>query len=253
MQTIKQTANFFWHGNLSLYEIKCLESFVKHNWEVKVWSYEKISLPNGIELCDASEILPKSELDTFKVWCPHTNSFETRGNINSGFSDLFRFNLLLKKGGWWFDTDVICLRDQSNFVELTKNKHIVAGKEDENSTNGAILNFPDKETNLLILQKAEELCKNTRDLEWGVIGPKLITNFVKEQQLEFEVYPISTFYPIGYPEVDYFYNPDLKMEALRRSSNSYTIHLWNWVLVNRGVNKDMMPKNDCFLFEIFNK
>jgi hypothetical protein len=249
---MKQTAHFFWHGTMSLYEYLCIGSFVKHNWDVKVWAYEKLDLPTGATQCDASEILSIDELNTFRVWSPHTKSYESTGGINSGFSDLFRFTLLLKHGGWWFDTDVVCLKDQSQFDALKQNKHIVVGQESKNVINGAVLNFPSKDTNSLILQKCLELCSGTREFGWGAVGPGLITDFSKEQNLSHEAHPQSVFYPIHFYEVDQFFKPELNAQAMRKCKNSYTNHLWNWVLTSKlKIDKNTMPPAGSYLHYVF--
>ena len=250
---MKQIAHFFWHGKLSLYEQRCINSFVFHNFDVRVWSYEQIDIPIGARLFKASEILPISELNTFKVWNSKTNQYEHHGGINSGFSDLFRFNLLMKHDGWWFDTDVVCLRDESDFKTLLNNKQIVVGKEDDTYTNGAILNFPSRSINQLALNKCIEICNNSREFEWGVVGPKLITNFVKENNLEKEVYDRLTFYPLRYDELDYFFQPHLKQRAEEVSKNSYTTHLWNWNIIKTGIDKNIPPHKDSYLYSIFYK
>lgn len=251
---MKQVAHFFWQGELSLYEHKCIESFVKNNFDVMVWSYHELTLPSGATLCNANDILPKTELNTFKVWNHTLNTFVDAGSINSGFSDLFRYNLLLKHGGWWFDTDVVCLKDQSEFALLTDNRHIVVGKQTPTSTNGAVLNFPDKETNQLALDKCLDLCQNARSFAWGDVGPHLITDFVREQNVEDEVYDIFTFYPIHWEETELFFNPMLKQRATELCKDSYAVHLWNWILTSRlNIDKNTMPPPDSYLHTIFSK
>ena len=85
-----------WHGGaLSVFEELSLTSFVRCGHEVELYSYDDVSVPHGVRLCDASEIMPLSEVYSY----PHgiaTGSF-------AAFSNLFRFKLLHRKGGIWSD------------------------------------------------------------------------------------------------------------------------------------------------------
>ena len=104
----KIIAHFFWHGNLSLYEYSCIGSFVKNDFDVIVWSYDKLLLPPGAKNKDANDVLSKELLFKFEM---------PKGNLGSiaAFSDLFRLEVIKKFGGWWFDTDCICIKDQKFF------------------------------------------------------------------------------------------------------------------------------------------
>ena len=97
-----EVANFFWGGELTSYEIANILSFKKNNFKVNVWSYQELDLPDGINLCDASKIISKEYLSKF------TQNLQ-KSNMSS-FSNLFRYKLLIKESGWWFDSDCICLK-----------------------------------------------------------------------------------------------------------------------------------------------
>ena len=90
-------------------EEMCLSSFVHHGHEVHLYSYSEIeNVPEGVEKKDGREILPEDMIFEYK----HHKSF-------SGFSNYFRYKLLSEKGGWWTDTDVVCLKPfdfDSNYV-----------------------------------------------------------------------------------------------------------------------------------------
>jgi tRNA(Ile)-lysidine synthetase-like protein len=118
MKTNKEVANFFWHGNpMSKYELGCISSFIKNNWIVRVWAFSNITVPDGAEVCDANLFYKEEDIQTFvqkkKVGCL------------AAFSDAFRYKVLKHSEGWWFDTDCICLKDQSEF------KPILIHEEDE--------------------------------------------------------------------------------------------------------------------------
>lgn len=93
-----------------------LKSFLDNNHEVVLWSYEKPkNLIDGVIFEDANQIL-----DSKKIFLYDGNG-DCRKNSCGGFSDLFRYYLLDKVGGWYCDTDVTCL---NNFEELDKSDYV---------------------------------------------------------------------------------------------------------------------------------
>src|SRR4030095_6670627 len=80
-----------------------IRSFLEHGHEFHLYAYDTIDgVPEGTTLCDASSILPRDS-----IFC-YQNGFG-KGSY-SAFSNLFRYALLFAKGGWWVDTDVVCLK-----------------------------------------------------------------------------------------------------------------------------------------------
>ncbi len=95
--------NGLWIGQLSPLEQRCLKSFVAQGHPYHLYTYEPIdSVPAGVTLQDASQILPQSQV--FR-----NQNGKGKGSL-AAFSDLFRYKLLLERGGWWVDTDVFCLK-----------------------------------------------------------------------------------------------------------------------------------------------
>jgi hypothetical protein len=94
-----QSFNSFWYGGrLSPLEWACLASFVDRGHKMRLFSYDQIDVPRGVVLEDASGIVEKNRL------------FTVNGSV-SAFSDIFRYEFILKHGEWWIDTDVYCLRE----------------------------------------------------------------------------------------------------------------------------------------------
>ena len=87
-----------WVGpRLSTMERLSIRSFLANGHEFHLYCYAPIAgIPEGAIVKDAREIVPESDVEKFR-------------NL-ANFSDSFRYNLLLKKGGWWSDTDSVCLR-----------------------------------------------------------------------------------------------------------------------------------------------
>ena len=87
-----------WIGPLTTLERMALASYVAHKHEVHLYTYAPVDAPPGVCVLDGREILPESEIFTYA------------GESYAGFADMFRWKLLLERGGWWVDTDTICLR-----------------------------------------------------------------------------------------------------------------------------------------------
>ena len=89
-----------WIGkSLSKLEQLSMKSFIDHGHTYHLYTYDNVeNIPNGVVVKDGNDILSKDEIYTYK-----------NGSV-SAFSNLFRFTLLYKKGGYWVDTDLICLK-----------------------------------------------------------------------------------------------------------------------------------------------
>ena len=241
----RQIANFFWDGpSLSLYENFCLLSFVKNNFEVNLWTFDSLDVPNGVSLKNASIFYNKSDIQKFTQ--------DNQIGSLAAFSDAIRYDILNAYGGWWFDTDCFCLKDESEFKKLTLEKSIIAGREDSNHINGAVLNFIDP----CVSKKSLEMCRNiceekNYNFKWGDIGPKLITELVNVLDLESNILDVEYFYSVHYKDALTLLDP-LKTEQIElKIKNSFSIHLWNEILRKNTVNKNVMPPVGSFLYNKF--
>lgn len=193
----------------------CLKSFVNEGHEVSLYSYESSNdVPLGVSQRDASEILPQSFL------------FENRDRKGSfaGFSNLFRYQLLMSVSVSWFDVDVFCW----NWPH--ENRDFVFGVEDHVGTvNGAVLRIPrEHELGLFLLSEAREVAPSK--VRWGQLGPVLLTYALKKLGLLDLALPQNILYPISPMDVWRLF--DSREEASLRVdlADSWSIHLWNEVL-----------------------
>src|SRR5215469_3998223 len=102
--TKPDTVRSFWHGPLlNPYLLICLHSFVRRGCSVEVFSYApEPGFPEWIIARDAREIVPAESVLVYRKG-PGAGS-------PSLHSNLFRYALLDRLGGWWVDTDVALLR-----------------------------------------------------------------------------------------------------------------------------------------------
>lgn len=98
----------FWYGpRLREVDRICLASMVMTGQKVKLFAYDPIeNVPDGVELHDASRILPRS---AFKRLDPSYPNFKDRITIVQ-FSDIFRIMLMKHRQGVWLDTDVYLVK-----------------------------------------------------------------------------------------------------------------------------------------------
>jgi len=90
-------------GALSTMERLALASHVRVGHACRLWTYEPPdNVPQGVVLEDAQQILPRDRIFTYQ----HGPG---KGSV-AAFANLFRYKLLYERGGWWADTDVVCLR-----------------------------------------------------------------------------------------------------------------------------------------------
>lgn len=99
----------FWYGNkLRVIDDICLRSMVlatqNTNQKVKLYSYEKIKVPEGVICCDAFEILDKDIIKRINPYFPNLEKYNDISIVQ--FSDLFRIMLMQKQKGLWLDTDL---------------------------------------------------------------------------------------------------------------------------------------------------
>jgi hypothetical protein len=239
----EKVANFFWHGELSLFEYYCIKTFIRKGFEVNVWSFEDLKLPKGCNRQDAQKILSKDKL--FSI------TMNNKSKSLAGFADLFRYHLMYKEGGWWFDSDCICLKEADEFLQLSKNK-FVAGWEDKNNINNAVMLMNNITAEQFVF-RANEICENKNNiLDWGDIGPRMVTSLIKELNLEKFCLSESYFYPIHYRNALLALDPYKTNDVEILCKDSYVYHLWNEVLRKKNINKNVMPPVNSFLHKHFN-
>jgi hypothetical protein len=242
----REKAHFFWYGKpMSVYESLCIKSFIKNNFDVYLWTFGKTDVPDGVRIEDAEQFYSRDSIETF-------TQAGVKGSLPS-FASAFRLELLSVVDGWWFDTDCFCLRDQIDFQKLTESRQIVAGWEDNRHINNGVLNFKNKE----IAQKAkilrdEILNYRNRNLEWGDIGPRLITMLVKNNNLEKDILTHEYFYPEHYTNALDALDPKKTETLLRKTQNSYVYHYWNEIFNRNNVDKSQLPISGSYLREKFN-
>jgi hypothetical protein len=223
----------FWFGDtVSPYEKICLQSFLDHGHAFHLFTYSpQLEVPHGVQLRDAAELFDQSNYFTYK-----------RGagaGSPAAFSNLFRYKLLADRGGWWVDTDVVCLsNDIPNFHEFF-------AFEKEEVVNGAVLFFQRQDP--LILECLDEALRIGDNPSWGEIGPRLITRKALERGRLSAAQPTATCYPIHHSEALDLLRPAQAQSLAARMSESLFLHLWNEIFRRKNVAKKMLPPRGSLL------
>jgi Alpha 1,4-glycosyltransferase conserved region len=222
----------FWHGpTITPVEKMCIQSFIDFGHAYHLYSYSDcLDVPKGAVLKDAEAVLPKAECFAYR------QGFGA-GSYSAG-SNLFRYSLLTG-GGWWVDTDVLCLTDTvpefSTFFAF----------EDDTYVNGAVLYFsPGDPLPATCLVEAKAIGE---DAIWGQIGPKLITRVADSMGRLPEALPPSTCYPVSYSDATQLFAAQHCEQLTREIGGSYFLHLWNEILRQAEIDKLRLPPEGSFL------
>jgi mannosyltransferase OCH1-like enzyme len=233
MKTIVQG---LWIGSeLSVMERLSIASFLANGHEYHLYVYDEVKhIPNGAIVLDANGILPSSMIFQYR----DSKSY-------AGFANFFRYQLLLEKGGWWADTDVICLKPFS-----FPDEYVFATEETNGAeiANNGIIKAPVASP---LMAYVCRVCrsKDPARLRWGETGPRLLDAAVKHFSLEKYLKPHEVFCPLGYLDWASALDPD-EHHVFDRAT--YAVHLWNemWRRGQRDKNEQYHP--NC-LYEQFKR
>ena len=208
-----------WIGRrLSSMEVLSIESFLHFGYEYHLYVYDEVAnVPRGVTLRDANEILPASEI------------FYFQGDFAPGspacFSDIWRYKLLLDKGHWWVDTDVVCVRPFDFASE-----HVVGHQREQHGhcVNSAVIRAP---AGSPLARFCFEAClrMDREKLLWGSTGPKLVQAAIRELGMDDCIQPPEAFYDVDYWEFGQLFAPR------ELSANARSVHLWQAMWKDRGI------------------
>ncbi len=233
-QNSQEVIQSLWIGpELSIMEQLSILSFLKNDHKFHLYTYEHVhNVPHGTVIKNAEEILPKSMV------------FRDSDRMTyAGFSNFFRYNLLNKRGNYWVDLDVICLK-KFDF----RSNVLFATEQDTDGTKiiaSCVLKAP--AGNELIGHACDECAAiNMQNYRFGQAGPYMLGRLVKEMNLETFALPQHIFCPIPY--FDWWKiisdDPIVQAEVNYMISNGvYAVHLWNemWRLNNIDKNQKFHP------------
>ena len=161
----------------------------------------------------------------------------------AGFADWFRYVLLQKDGGIWVDTDVVLLKREKI------NKDFIISDQGNGIINNAILKIP---PNHELLNRCINVCSDLKDnVTWGQTGPHLLTSAVKQFKLEEYLTPTYKTYPIAWQNWNWVFRPETCEMVREQTKYANYIHLWNQMIKNAQINKNLEPPKGSFIHELF--
>src|SRR5262249_12522849 len=182
-----------------------IASFLANGHQYHLYVYDEVrDIPSGAVLFNAEEILPAEWI--FR---------DSRGTFCS-FANFFRYKLLLEKGGWWVDLDIICLRRfdfQQPYVFMTQVGQLC----------NAVIRTPPASP---LMSTLWEVCRrlDRRNVKWGATGPLLLQRAVHAFALSSFAVDAEVFNPIDWRDWHKLIEPSQQWKFEERTRS---VHLWN--------------------------
>jgi hypothetical protein len=224
--------NTMWIGDgLGAVERACLRSVLRQGHPVRLHCYHPpAGVPDGVEIVDAAEILPKESI------------VRHSGGSVALFSDHFRYELQRQGKGAWIDADVYLLSP------LPPTPYLF-GFQDEKWINGAVLRLPaycpmlpslidlfqEKTVPPWLSLRAKPLAwwrllatgrSELSKMPWGVAGPHALTALANAHGLLDQALRPEAFYPAPYGQADWIADPAKRLEDVT-TARTIGVHLWN--------------------------
>lgn len=258
MQLSYEPIQMLWVGeSVSQLEHLCMQSFLSNGHPIHLYTYGQINnVPNDVTCLNAGDILNKERIFL------HKGSYAC-------FADLFRWKLLFEKGGYYCDTDILCLKP-FDFREES-----IIGLESHKKFNIAVLKFPkhhflceemlDCAENPLKLKPYDnrkirrkkilkKLSPTTKAIGWGeTAGPPAVSRVIEHFNLvnQIAIKNFTYFYPISAGNWDALFDNTLTNEALFK--NTHAVHLWNEMIRRSDTDKNAPLSRNSFIGKYFEK
>ena len=220
-----------WVGpRLTTMERLSIASFLAHGHDYHLYTYDEVqNVPAGTTLKDGEQVLPRSSIFRYR----------DRDTV-AGFSNFFRYKLLLEHGGWWADTDVVCLAPFA-----FENAHVFSTEYADGDViiGSAVIRAPRGSP---VMAYAWEACEalDTDHLGWGVVGPELLAKAVIHTGLQASAVDRNVFCPFGYEDWRRAIEPlkDWPFDTTTRA-----VHLWHEMWRLEGRDKDgQYPRDSLY-------
>lgn len=206
-------------GALSALERLSIASYLRNGHPVRLFSYDATpNLPKGTLWEDARAILPESEVFT-------NPSAEGYGGL-SMFSNFFRYNLLLQRGGIWSDCDAVCVKTLAFGAEMdyffaTERVPAQQAGEPVVQVTTCLIKAPPGSP---VVARALEIARavDPAKAPWASTGPRALHQAVSELNLSRFALNPDVFCPI-----DWWRVPELISGMTMLPANAHAVHFYN--------------------------
>lgn len=211
-----------WVGEaLSTMEVMCINSYLHQGHEFHLYTYANIkNVPAGTILKDANEIIKEDEIfvDAFG------------GFVN--LSNLFRYMLLYKKGGWWVDMDTVCLKP-FNFDEA-----YVFSSEYSDPYQRFVVNttFIKSQPGAQFLQDCINFTieRGHDHIHWGELGVNLISRMIFRNNMSKYIKPHDYFCPVSAHQLNLL----IHKPGYQLPKQAFALHWWHEIWKRRELDKN---------------
>jgi hypothetical protein len=225
-----KTIQGLWIGpELSLMERLSISSFLQNGHDYHLYVYDDVKhVPAGTVVRNANEILPAARIF----------QYQDRPSY-AGFSNFFRYKLLLERGGWWADSDTICLK-AFDFPD----EYVFSSEIDYRGVEVVASGIIKVPAGSSIMGYAWKVCegKNPSRLVWGEVGPRLMARAVRKFSLKGFKKSSRVFSPVDYEEWQTVLQPDVDWSF---DDCTFAVHLWNEMWRLAGQNKNAQYHEHC--------
>jgi hypothetical protein len=222
-----------WIGDsLGPIERACMRSMLRHRDHVVLYSYSDVAgVPEGVEIRDASPLIPRSSIP---------DSWAQRSDL---YSDWFRYEVQKRGLGTWLDLDMYLL------APLPEQGDYLFGEYEPGKINGAVLRLPPDAPILdplleqfrsgviigslhwrtrlpALARKLVQGVDHLTTTPWGATGPFALTWFVPRFGLSDEALPPEVFYPVRWQDARWILDPKQRVED-KVTKQTVAIHVWN--------------------------
>ena len=228
----------FWSGPLNALVYSCLASFPWRGASLTLFSYERApEVPPGVEVRDARDICADPDL---------LRRYLVKGRPSlATFSDRFRYEMLARSDFCWVDADIVCL-DRSRIGDAS----IIWGRQPEAHgkalINNAVLRLP-RDHPVLTAMLGQARAAEGAEIEWGAIGPFLLTEVAESHGVDATAEDPQRFYPIAPDEFWRLLDPSSRAEVDAATAGAAFVHLWSELLRRVGYDFDSAPPPGAFL------
>jgi hypothetical protein len=229
----------FWSGPLPALVRACLASFPAAGARLALYAYEPFpDLPAGVEARDAREI------------CADLRElYPVAGRPSlAHFSDRFRYEMLARADFCWVDADIVALRPEALDGDVVWGRQAEAkGKA---LINNAVLRLPPDDP-VLADMLARARAVEGQDIDWGAIGPYLLTEVAEAHGVYGSAAPPERYFPIAPDEFWRLFDPASRDAVAEIVRDADLIHLWSELLRRVGYDFDAAPPAASYLNELF--
>jgi len=231
----------FWQGPLPPLIAACLASFPAQGLGLTLFAYAPIpALPNGVQLCDAREILPDPALIA---------RYRVAGQSSlATFADRFRYEMLAQTDLCWVDSDMIALRP------LPPDAPWIWGRQPEAKgkalINNAVLRLPQGHP-VLRAMLAHAQAAEGQDIGWGQIGPFLLTDIAEAEGVDASASPPSRFFPVAPDDFWRLFDPSSFERVAEAAAPADMLHLWSELLRRIVYDFTAAPPPGAYLHALF--